>query len=467
MATLLELQAKLVASLPAKRPAPGSSWVGPLAPTRREEERRFAEHMRAEAAEVREKQRLGKEYRETNPDNSTLLPLDQYDTIAITFSGGKDSLACLLHVLERCDAEGVARDTVELWHHAVDGRPGSDPVFDWPCTESYCEAVAAALDLPLYYSWREKGILGEMQRVDATSHDITFQTPKVAWGLRGSKIPGTSRPAVREIRVEQGGKLATRRIVGPDGKLPPGVSPAWPAISGDLQKRWCSSIAKVDVGRKILTNDPRFAAANRQRPARVLVVSGERRAESTGRSYYARIEHEVGSNQSRRVDRWRPVIDWTTEEVWGLIQRWGIVPHPCYWLGFGRASCETCIFSGPEEWATIQAVHPERFNLFVKLEKWAHATIDVGKSAVVNKAGVETRPRIPGLSILERVAGHFETRGRDKVPTWFPAAESLAPAGKAGAYWRDQAMHFTTPVRVAEDHWVLPSGAFRAGAGPT
>ena len=43
----------------------------------------------------------------------SLEPLENYDKIIVLFSGGKDSLASLLYLLEL----GVPEDKIELWHH--------------------------------------------------------------------------------------------------------------------------------------------------------------------------------------------------------------------------------------------------------------------------------------------------------------------------------------------------------------
>lgn len=49
------------------------------------------------------------------------LELDSYDKIIIYFSGGKDSLACLLTLFDL----SVDPSKIELWHHEVDGHEGS------------------------------------------------------------------------------------------------------------------------------------------------------------------------------------------------------------------------------------------------------------------------------------------------------------------------------------------------------
>ena len=81
--------------------------------------------------------------------------LAEYDFILVAFSGGKDSTAAFLYLLDR----GVAPERIELWHHSVDGHGGngaSSSLMDWPSTPAYCRAFARAFHAPLYFvaPWR-------------------------------------------------------------------------------------------------------------------------------------------------------------------------------------------------------------------------------------------------------------------------------------------------------------------------
>ena len=70
--------------------------------------------------------------------------LHSYDRIVVAFSGGKDSVASLLTVLDA----GVPPERIDVYHHDVDGNGPS--FMDWPSTTAYCRAVTRALGVPLY-----------------------------------------------------------------------------------------------------------------------------------------------------------------------------------------------------------------------------------------------------------------------------------------------------------------------------
>jgi tRNA(Ile)-lysidine synthase TilS/MesJ len=111
------------------------------------------------------------------------LDLTQYDRILVAFSGGKDSIASVCHLLDA----GVPTERIELHHHDVDGH--AQPFMDWPSTASYCRAVAAALRLPLYLSWRDGGFEREMLRENQPTAPIRFECPGGTIGISGGHGP--------------------------------------------------------------------------------------------------------------------------------------------------------------------------------------------------------------------------------------------------------------------------------------
>lgn len=270
-----------------------------------------------------------------------------YDRILVAFSGGKDSLACVLHLLDL----GVPADKIELHHHDVDG--GGRTFMDWAVTPAYCRAVAQALGIRIFFSGKQGGIEGEMLRNESRTAPNYWErqdgTVMVLGGTRG--------------------KIATRLM--------------FPQLSPDLSVRWCSAYAKIDVMTMMINNEERFLTG------RTLVITGERAEESPARAKYKSFEphrsdprsnkkwvgHQDGRAPIRFVDHWRPIIQWDEAEVWAIIKRYGIVPHPAYQLGWSRLSCMTCIFGSPNQWATIRAVFPHRFQMVAEREAQFGKTI--------------------------------------------------------------------------------------------
>jgi 3'-phosphoadenosine 5'-phosphosulfate sulfotransferase (PAPS reductase)/FAD synthetase len=324
-----------------------------------------------------------------------ILPLDAYDRVIVAFSGGKDSIACISAVL----AAGVPKEKMRLWHQHVDGDPGTDePFMDWPCTGGYCRAVGAALGIPVRFQWKQGGFKREMLRENALTAPTSFELED-----GGIDVGGGVR-----------GKRSTRR--------------KFPQVSADLKVRWCSAYLKIDVAALALNNDPDYQFGN------FLFVSGERRQESAARAKYAASEPHRTNKAIRRVDHWRPVIDWSEEEVWAAMRALRVVPHPGYRLGWSRLSCLACIFGNESQWASIRLIDPDRFNRIAELEREFGLTIRRGKS-VVEMADAGT-----------------------------PYAAASDSALVAAALSR----HYTLPVRVEnESDWTLPAGAYGHSGGPT
>ncbi len=322
------------------------------------------------------------------PNTSELLDPDEYDLAIVSFSGGKDSLACVLHLLDI----GFPKEKMELHHQAVDGWPGVDPrFFDWPCTESYCRAVAKALDIPIKFQWREGGFEREINKVDAPLAPLSFELPDGTIGTVGGK-----------------GEPNTRLM--------------FPAAVADLRTRWCSAILKIDVSNSAINNDPRLKEAN------VLVVTGERRQESNNRARYAQIEEHKSTTRSRRVDQWRAIINWREERVWETIERWSINPHPAYFLGWGRVSCLSCIFGNPDQWASVRQISPEGFAKILGYERQFGHTIQ--QSGDIEHLANKGRSFVPPDAEMIRLAMSED----------YPEELVMVPPGKwelpLGAYKR-------------------------------
>jgi 3'-phosphoadenosine 5'-phosphosulfate sulfotransferase (PAPS reductase)/FAD synthetase len=166
----------------------------------------------------------------------------------------------------------------------------------------------------------------------------------------------------------------------------------FPAQSSDLRKRWCSGVGKVDPSKRYLNNNPRFIGSA-IRPKKILFITGERRTEGGNRANYLKAERHQSTTRKRRVDHFRPVIDESKEAMFELHREFGIMPHPVYFLGFGRVSCMGCVFSTKNQWAALEHIAKERVEKFAAAEQEIQHTIDV-KLTVMEKVAKGTMEKV-------------------------------------------------------------------------
>lgn len=272
--------------------------------------------------------------------------LKSYTRVVVALSGGKDSVACLLHLLDL----GVPRSKLIAHYHPVDGD--GETLMDWPVTESYCQAIAKA-------------------------YGIQFSTSYIVGGMLGEMLRNESPTAPVSIPMGEG-----RAVLG--GQGPKGTRLKFPQVSADLAVRFCSAYAKLGPFDRWVNNDPMF------RDGKTLVVTGERAEESPNRARYKvfephRADNRHGRRVIRHVDHWRPVHGWPEARIWQRIAKERLVPHVSYFCGAGRASCIGCVFATPDMWATTRQIAPQAFDRIATLERQFGITIH-RKESVTQRA---------------------------------------------------------------------------------
>lgn len=161
-----------------------------------------------------------------------LLPLEEYDLIVVLISGGKDSVACYLKLLEL----GVPKERIEFWHHDIDGGHPSRRM-DWKCTQNYVKALADAEGIKLRVSYRVNGFFGELYRIGA-SEPIEWIDPDTG-EVKQCKLSSNYLKCkeLKEQATEEMEELLKKY----------GYRMKFPAKTGDLSRRWCSAYLKICV----------------------------------------------------------------------------------------------------------------------------------------------------------------------------------------------------------------------------
>lgn len=387
-----------------------------------------------------------------------LLPLEEYDLIVVLFSGGKDSTACYYKLLEL----GVPKSKIELWHHDIDGGHPTRNM-DWRCTQNYVRSFAEAEGVPLRVSYRINGFFGELYRIGA-SEPVEWVEPDTGEIMR-------CKLSSNYLKCLELKEKCTEDI---EEKLKEyGCRMKFPAKSGDLSRRWCSAYLKIMVADSVISNLDRLeelaklGGKRHKFPAKgsthngrwcsgslkasvqdsvtsclertkenvkVLVVSGERRGESRGRSMYNEMElHRTNAEKKahRTVHQWRPVIDYSEKDVWEVMKRHKANPHPCYRAGWNRCSCAQCIFSTPPLFAGIRELYPDEYEKLRQDEIILGFTLD-------NKCDLDT----------------------------------FVGDAKSCVYWGDEAAihslvsgEFTVDDVYVKGAWMYPAGAFHGAEG--
>ena len=237
------------------------------------------------------------------------------------------------------------------------------------------KSFADAEEVPLRLSWRVNGFFGELYRIGASE--------PVEWMEPDTREIKRCRLSPKYIKCQEIKQKATEDMEERLKEL--GYRMKFPAKTGDLSRRWCSAYLKIMVADTVVSNLDRMGelehlgGKRHKNDVKILVVSGERRGESKGRSKYNEMEiHRTHAEKRahRLVHQWRPVIDYSEKDVWEVLKRHCVNPHPCYRAGWNRCSCAMCIFSTPKLFAGIRELYPEEYALLKQDEKILGFTLD-------------------------------------------------------------------------------------------
>lgn len=217
--------------------------------------------------------------------------LQRASRIVVSISGGKDSIAMLLSLLELVQAGYLSLHQIIAHHQIV--------LEDWPGTVEYCEDVCNRLDIP-FFSTQARYSGYECQ--ECHNRYLVSCTSSVAPWCRVC----SSRQATYLRQVESVLDLVEWRQ-------------AWPSLA----VRFCTSYFKRD-------NFNAWARANAQLLGDSPVICmGERALESRGRAKLPEWRGRTGLKQGW-MDEYRPILSWRRIEVFRKMRQFDVVPHYCY-----------------------------------------------------------------------------------------------------------------------------------------
>jgi 3'-phosphoadenosine 5'-phosphosulfate sulfotransferase (PAPS reductase)/FAD synthetase len=230
--------------------------------------------------------------------------------------------------------------------------------------------LTEAEGIKLRVSYRVNGFFGELYRIGA-SEPIEWIDP-VSQKVKQCRLsPNYIKCQQLREQAPEDLEMLLKRY---------GYRMKFPAKSADLSRRWCSAYLKICVADAVVSNLDRLGELKKQKEqCKVLIVSGERRGESSGRAKYNEMElHRTNAERRshRTVHQWRAVIDYSEKDVWEVLKRHHVNPHPCYRIGWNRCSCAMCIFSTPSLFAGIREIYPEEYEALKKDEEILGFTLD-------------------------------------------------------------------------------------------
>jgi 3'-phosphoadenosine 5'-phosphosulfate sulfotransferase (PAPS reductase)/FAD synthetase len=279
----------------------------------------------------------------------------------ISVSGGKDSAATISIALERCPRDSV----VPIF---CDTGNEHEAVYE------YLAYLEQALDITIT---RLKADFSERmavhrERLRAIANGATDYHPQ-------AKFPWTQERAARaaELMTPTGNPFL-------DLCMLKGIFPSHGRqfCTEELKRNLAVEfqIDLIDAGNSVVT------------------WQGIRRNESERRKSAKKAER-IGP----RLWAFRPIVDWTANDVFDYCGKQGIQPNPLYLQGMNRVGCMPCVNVGKDELRQIAARFPEHIARIAEWERIVNEVSRAGQASFLHSGDLQ--------SIGQRVEWSRTTRG--------------------------------------------------------
>lgn len=180
-------------------------------------------------------------------------------------------------------------------------------------------------------------------------------------------------------------------------------------------RKWCTEELKLKPFRAWLD------AFRTETGDEVTVLLGIRREESAKRADPLKTPEREWSD-FYDCEVWRPILDWTVEEVIAEHRRAAIPMHPLYHQGAERVGCFPCVNASKAELALVGRLAPDRIDRIRALEAEYGATMftrdrraEKRKLVATGTAEDEAGPSVTPVGIDEVIAWANTSRGGKQI----------------------------------------------------
>lgn len=151
----------------------------------------------------------------------------------------------------------------------------------------------------------------------------------------------------------------------------------------------------------------RYLKELQQAGKNVLLLTGVRKAESPKRAELP----AYGWDEYYAAHVYRPLLEWSLDEVWAMLAKYKIPRNPLYDLGCRRVGCLPCIMSNKHEIRMIAQRFPERIDRIRRLEH------EVGEGSTFFRIGT-TPDDFASIPFVAKDGRHLNVPSIDDVVAW-------------------------------------------------